>query len=110
MRESIIAIVPYLWAVWLVYMYILLGSIHILTHSTKRCFKHSRLIIKDLVSKGNQTPDCWYNDSMIIMPPAQTSCSNLLLYCITLNQHIVFTVCKFGASITALHMYHNLLT
>ena len=48
---------------------------YLLTHTTKRCQKHSRLIIKNLVGRGNQTPDYYYNDSMTIMPLAQTGCS-----------------------------------
>ena len=47
-----------------------------LTHTTKRHFKCSGLIIKNLVSRGNRTPNCCYNDSMTIMPLAQTGCNN----------------------------------
>ena len=64
-----------------------------LTHTTKRYFKHSGLIIKNLVSKGNQTPDHCYNDSMTIMPLDQSNCSNKLLCYITLNQYVVLTAC-----------------
>ena len=45
----------------------------VLAHTTKRCLKHSALIIKILVSKGNQTPDLCYNDRMVIILLAQTS-------------------------------------
>ena len=48
---------------------------HILTHTTKRRFKHNGLIIKNLVGRGNRTPDHCYNDSMTITPLAQTGCT-----------------------------------
>ena len=47
-----------------------------LTNTTKRCLKHSGLITKNLVGRGNCTQDLCYNDSMIIVPPAQTSCTD----------------------------------
>ena len=62
-----------------------------MTHTTKRCLKHSGLIIENLVSKGNRTPDHCYNDSMTIMPLAQTSCSTQLLCYITLDQRVALT-------------------
>ena len=48
----------------------------LLTHTTKKHLKHSGLIIKNLVGRGDQTPDCCYNDSITIMLlVAQTGCS-----------------------------------
>ena len=52
------------------------AALHMLTRTTKRHFKRSRLIIKNLVGGGNRTPDRCYNDNMTIMPLAQTGCSN----------------------------------
>ena len=60
-----------------------------LTHTTKRRLNCSGLITKNLVGKGNRSTDSCYNDSMTIAPLAQTSFSNLLLYYIILNQHVV---------------------
>ena len=59
-----------------------------LTHTTKKHLKHSGLIIKNLVGKGNQTPNPCYNNSMIITPLAQTNCSNYLVYYIILKHHV----------------------
>ena len=63
----------------------------VLTHSTQRHLKYSRLIIKNLVGRGNQTPDHCLNNSMTLMPLAQTGCKDLLLRYIVLNHHIVLT-------------------
>ena len=48
----------------------------ILTHTTKRWLKCSGLIITNLVSKGNLTPDLCYNDNMTTMPLTQISCDD----------------------------------
>ena len=49
---------------------------HVLTDTTKKRLKCSGLIIKNLIGKGNQTPDRSYNDSMTIKLQAQTGCNN----------------------------------
>ena len=43
---------------------------YVLTHTTKGHLKCNRLIIKNLVGKGNRTLDRYYNNSMTIAPLA----------------------------------------
>ena len=52
------------------------NMVYVLIDTTKRRFKHSGLIIKNLVGRGDRTPDHCYNNSMTITPLAQTGCSN----------------------------------
>ena len=52
------------------------NRMYVLTHTTKKPLKYSGSIIKNLVGRGDQTPDCCYNNNMIITPLGQTGCNN----------------------------------